>query len=244
MMRPALILIGSLTSLLALSGGYLASDVLVAHLHTGWTTAGLRSNADVPGDVGFHLLVTTGRTISILGGGLLCALVLAASTRLLRVRAWIDLMIFAAAVPPLVWVPLGLAAFGLNSWAFDIPASLFVGAMIAPGLLAGARGAPPAAVDAMRVAGFGGFAIWRAVVAPWALRSVAPQLMLTVALIFGVCTVVEYLAGIYGVGTVLKLEISNIEFRDIVFLTLASVLALLAVQRLIRQAVASLIALA
>src|SRR4051794_14344905 len=83
-----------------LVAGYLCSTELQRHLATGWTTASLSTNRDVPPDIAFHLIVSLGRTITVLLVGCIVAVGLALFTKIIRSTLLVELTILLEAIPP------------------------------------------------------------------------------------------------------------------------------------------------
>jgi ABC-type nitrate/sulfonate/bicarbonate transport system permease component len=170
----------------------------------------------------------------ILGLGCALAVALAALTRALDSRVVLNLLVMLSAIPPLVWVPLSLTAFGLRSWAFDIPATLFVAALLAPALLQMAKRIPQGSVEMLVALGVPRSQILRQVLAPHLIHTAAPLVSLSYAVIFGVSAVLEYLGGFNGVGRALRLIAGYAEATDLLILTIVATAMLLLIQATIR----------
>lgn len=199
---------------------YLFPSSLARYIHSGWTTPGLLASADLSSDILVHIVVTVGRSELILLLGLIFTAQLVFISMVVRSRLFTEALTLLSAVPPLVWVPLSLAYFGLNQAAFDVPASLFVSAMLAPSATSYLSCPPKSADAAMRLIGLTPGEIWWKLNFPWLVDRLTSQLNLIVALTFGMCTVVEYMSGTYGVGAVLKLLTGAAEFRQIIMVTM------------------------
>lgn len=222
--------------LLGLTAAYLFQAELEPLIVTGWTTPSLKASADIPPDIAFHLLVTAGRSslILLLGSGCAASLTLIALQA--KSASLGDALTMASSIPPLVWVPLCIALFGLREEAFVGPGIVFTAAFIAPGILTQIHTAPQPVVEMLQVLGRDRRDIGRVVVVPHVLVGLAPLVALTFALLFGMSSVVEYLGGFNGVGRVLRSMTFSYEVRGLLSITVAVTLALWGAQTLLRRA--------